>query len=111
VAPYKDHEIASLSILLLALYVLKVDNNILQLITSWLLGILILSPDLDADYSRPKNRIGVFKVLFSNFRHRGIMHNPVFWSLILLGFYHYNYTWIGIGLFGSAMVHILIDKL
>jgi uncharacterized metal-binding protein len=110
-ALYKDHEIWSLSVLLLALCALKVDIHILQLIASWLLGILILSPDLDAEYSRPKNRIGVLKVFFSNFKHRGILHNPIFWSLILLGFYHYNYTWIGIGLFGSAIVHIIIDKL
>lgn len=108
---YKIHEPVSLAFLLIALYILKVDLSILQLIGSWIFGTLILSPDLDADYSRPKNRIGVLRWLFIPFKHRGILHNPVTWACILLICFHYGYTWVGIGLFCSAMIHIMLDKL
>jgi uncharacterized metal-binding protein len=77
----------------------------------WAIGTLYLSPDLDADYSRSLNRMGNLKYLFRfTTRHRGILHNPVFWGFLFLILVFLKHAWFGAGLFGAALVHIMVDK-
>lgn len=75
----------------------------------WVIGTLYLSPDLDARYSRSKFRIGLFRYLFIFTKHRGLMHNPIFWIFICAIMGELGYWSAGLGIFGSAMVHIISD--
>lgn len=106
------HELFSFFVLLLSIAILqfyKVPHDPLLLTGSWIFGTLYLSPDLDARYSRAKNRIGVFKYLFIFAKHRQSMHKPWFWSLIALGCLLAGQGWIGAGIAGAAGTHILLD--
>ena len=106
------HEILSFGVLLVLVATLQHYNltyNLLFLAGSWIAGTLYLSPDLDAHYSRSKNRIGYFHYVFVFFKHRGILHNPVLWICIFLVCLQLKQGWIGVGLMGAAMVHIILD--
>ena len=109
----KSHELINFFILFLiipVLYYLNVDS-ILFFSFGWVIGTLYLSPDLDADYSRSLYRMGSLKYLFRfTTRHRGILHNPVFWGFLFLILVFLRHAWMGAGLFGAALVHIMVDK-
>jgi uncharacterized metal-binding protein len=85
-------------------------HNIMYFSFGWVIGTLYLSPDLDADYSRPLNRIGDLKYLFWFTKHRGTLHNPIFWGCLFLISAFLGYAWTGAGLLGAALVHIMADK-
>jgi uncharacterized metal-binding protein len=108
------HELFSFVVLVLLILGLLYFNfqfySILQLTIGWVVGTLYLSPDLDADHSRSLKRIGSFKYLFMFTRHRGVLHNPFFWVCLFLVFLHFGYGWLGTGLTGAALVHIVADR-
>jgi len=109
----KSHELINFSILFLLVPILYyLDVGGIPLFSfGWVIGTLYLSPDLDADYSRSLNRMGNLKYLFwFTTRHRGILHNPVFWSFLFLILVFLRHAWMGAGLFGAALVHIMVDK-
>jgi uncharacterized metal-binding protein len=109
---YKIHEPLSFISLLVIIAILqfyKVPFELIQLLGSWIFGTLYLSPDLDANYSMPKNRIGVLKYIFVSFKHRGIMHSPLTWGFLCYVCFYFGYGWIGAGLLGAALSHIIID--
>jgi membrane-bound metal-dependent hydrolase YbcI (DUF457 family) len=68
-----------------------------------------LSPDLDARYSQSKLRIGLFRYLFIFTKHRGFMHNPIFWMFICAIMGYFGYLGAGLGILGSGLVHIISD--
>jgi len=108
------HELISIFALVLLIATLqfcKVPYNFPFLAGAWIFGTFYLSPDLDARYSRSKNRIGYFRYAFIFFRHRGILHNPFFWIFIFLICLKLKQGWIGAGLSGQALVHIILDKI
>ena len=80
-----------------------------QVFLFWIIGTLYLSPDLDARYSRSKLRIGHFRYLFIFTKHRGFMHNPIFWIFICAIMGYFGYWGAGLGILGAAMVHIISD--
>lgn len=108
-----SHELINFFILFLlipVLYYLDVDS-VLFFSFGWVIGTLYLSPDLDADYSRSLNRMGSLRYLFRfTTRHRGILHSPVFWGFLFLILVVLKHVWMGAGLFGAALVHIMVDK-
>lgn len=70
--------------------------------------VLYLNPDSDTP-SKPSNNLGIFKYLFLPLKHRGISHNPFFWGCVGLVFGYLGFVPEAIGLFGSAMSHIVMD--
>jgi len=109
---YKIHEPISFTALLAIIAILqfyRVQFEVIQLVGSWIFGTLYLSPDLDANYSMPLNRIGYLKYAFTFCRHHGIMHSPYLWCLIFFLFGIAGHPFIGLGLFGSAIVHVGLD--
>ncbi len=67
-----------------------VVQGVCEFALMWVIGTFYLSPDLDADYSRSKNRVGGFKRLFYFFHHRGTLHNPYLWTSASIPRYIYN---------------------
>lgn len=107
------HEVVSVAALVTIIALLqfyKVSIELVPFVAAWLFGTFYLSPDLDATYSRPKNRVKGFKYLFIFTHHRGIMHNPYLWCLIFFFCGIAGYPFIGLGLMGSAIIHIMVDK-
>ena len=80
-----------------------------QVFLFWIIGTLYLSPDLDARYSQSKLRIGPFRYLFIFAKHRGFMHNPIFWIFICAIMGYFGYLGAGLGILGSGLVHIISD--
>lgn len=80
-----------------------------QLSLGWLIQTFYINNDVDANYSKSKNRIGYFKYLFIFTKHRGIMHNPLLWVVIWALSWHLGYGWFGAGIFGSSVVHCCCD--
>jgi uncharacterized metal-binding protein len=109
-----SHELINFVILFFlipTLFFLNIQGpNITYFSFGWVIGTLYLSPDLDADYSRPLNRIGNLKYLFWFTKHKGTLHNPVFWGCLFLILLFLGHAWMGAGLFGAALVHIMADK-
>ncbi len=109
-----SHELINFIILFFlipTLFFLNIQGpNITYFSFGWVIGTLYLSPDLDADYSRPLNRIGNLKYLFWFTKHKGTLHNPVFWGCLFLILLFLGHAWMGAGLFGAALVHIMADK-
>jgi uncharacterized metal-binding protein len=112
----------SISFLILFLFSLSIFNYnvyylrsplyyvpLFQFIAGWLMQTLYINNDLDAKYSRSKNRIGYFKYLFIFTKHRKTLHNPYFWIAVGEGIWILGYFWFGAGLVGSAMVHLVLD--
>lgn len=83
-----------------------------------LLHTVFISPDIDHPKSRPtKNMWIIGKITSKIFSHRGILHNPLAWTIAyaLLGYYvliNYNYEawWLTGGLI-AIYTHIGLDKL
>lgn len=109
-----SHELINFVILFLLIPIFFLfsiqGHNTIYFSFGWVIGTLYLSPDLDADYSRPLNRIGNLKYLFWFTRHRGTLHNPVLWGCLFLILAFLGHAWMGAGLFGAALVHIMADK-
>jgi uncharacterized metal-binding protein len=109
------HELFSFVLLILLILTLFYSNvqgyNITHFSIGWVIGTLYLSPDLDADYSRSLKRIGNLKYLFWFTRHRGTLHNPFFWVCLFLVFANFGFRWLGTALAGTALVHIVTDKI
>ena len=108
------HETLNIAALCIAIAILLffkvIHQGICEFTLMWIIGTFYISPDLDADYSRSKNRIGGFKYLFNFFHHRGILHNSSFWFCLFLVFLFLEHGWIGVGLMGASMVNIILDR-
>jgi len=77
-------------------------------ILDYLIGTLVLNPDLDTN-SRPRNKFGILGFIWRPFSHRGVLHNPLLY-LIIMGIFHYfNKDVYFLGITASALLHILCD--
>lgn len=76
-----------------------------------------ISPDIDHAKSKPAKMLGLLGKLTSKFKHRGITHNPLVWSVLYGGVFYYilktyNYeAWWMTGGVLAIYSHIIVDKL
>ena len=111
----RNHELISVSVLFMTSLILFKHHFyyllIGQFIAGWVLQTFYINCDLDARFSRSKNRIGFFKYLFTFTKHRGTLHSPWFWISFGEFFWIIGYPWFGAGLVGSSVVHLVLDKI
>jgi uncharacterized metal-binding protein len=92
-----------------------------ELMAFWIIGYfntVFASPDIDHPDSTPTQNMGIIGWITSRVcSHRGILHNPWFWTLlyIVVGAYtyqKYNYVawWLSGGLV-TIYVHLVLDAL
>lgn len=85
----------------------------------WLLGMfhtIFMSPDIDHKKSKPTRHMGIIgRVTSSVFTHRGILHNPYFWTVIYFGLFIYTQerfayeAWWFCGGLLAIYIHIALD--
>ena len=85
----------------------------------WIMGYfntIYASPDIDHKKSKPTQHMGAVGWITSRtFKHRGLLHNPVFWTLLyaFIGYYIYNEyayeAWLLVGGLVAVYTHLLLD--
>lgn len=86
----------------------------------WLFGFfhtVFASPDIDQPNSLPSRHMGIIGTAISKkFKHRGILHNPFFWTtfyavvgIYIYKKYDYEAWWLTGGLI-AIYVHIILDR-
>lgn len=120
---YRAHTGLSIgAISFIAAYFFQLNNYLPQeIILFWLMGVfhtIFASPDIDHPTSRPTKNIWIIgKITSKIFRHRGILHNPLAWTIgyFILGCYikvKYNYeAWWFTGGLIAIYIHIFLDKM
>lgn len=87
----------------------------------WILGMfhtVYMSPDVDHPNSQPTKNMGfIGKITSRTFKHRGLLHNPLFWTAVYLALgiyirntYGYEAWWFSGGLI-AIYTHVALDKL
>ncbi len=76
----------------------------------WKIGTYFITCDLDTK-SRSTKRLWVLGWIIDKlFKHRGLLHNPILWSMIgIIGYAEIGWPFIGI--LCPQYIHILSDKL
>lgn len=85
----------------------------------WIIGMfhtVLVSPDIDHKKSKPTRRMGLIgKITSAVFKHRGLLHNPYFWTVVYIGLhtyvssmYGYDAWWLCGGLL-AIYIHIALD--
>jgi uncharacterized metal-binding protein len=85
----------------------------------WIMGYIntiYVSPDIDHQNSTPTQHMGMVGWLTSRiFTHRGLLHNPLFWTLLyaFVGYYVYSEyayeAWFLTGGLVAIYTHLLLD--
>lgn len=75
----------------------------------WKIGTYFVTCDLDTKSRSTKRLWVVGWIIDKIFKHRGLLHNPILWSVIGI-FGYIGYGWPFIGLVIPQGVHIFTDK-
>lgn len=118
---YKWHTRINIVVLSLLSYMLIISGAAMDFcVLFWSHGMfhtVYFSPDIDHQKSTPTKKLGVIGWAISRtFKHRGMLHSPLFWAgfyfivcLIMYNSYGYNSCWMIGGLIAIYM-HILVDR-
>ena len=119
---YKWHTLISLSVVTAAAaYFISIQSypptEILLFLAMGFFNTTCASPDIDHPNSRPTKRMGPIGTITSSlFTHRGILHNPIFWTVLYFGIglvvyqkYSYEAWWLTGGLV-AIYVHVILDE-
>lgn len=119
---YKWHtRISLLAVTAFAIYFLSINAHPwVEIIFFWIVGLFnttCASPDIDHPKSRPTKHMGVVGTITSSlFTHRGLLHNPIFWTVLYIGIgfyihqkYNYEAWWLTGGLV-AIYVHVILDE-
>lgn len=90
-----------------------------EIVAFWIVGYfntVYASPDIDHKKSKPTQNLGAAGWVTSRtFKHRGLLHNPLFWTLLyaFIGYYIYNEyayeAWFLTGGLVAIYTHLLLD--
>lgn len=118
---YKWHTRISLAAVFIVALLLEFSGNYpVEEIAAFVLvgyfNTVFASPDIDHRKSRPtQNMKGVGWITSRLFTHRGLLHNPIFWTILYIGIgvfvqykYSYEVWWISGGLI-AIYTHIILD--
>ena len=119
---YKWHTRISLGLVTAATIVLLCHGTYPQqeVALFWMMGYfntVFASPDIDHPNSTPTRNMGaVGKVTSKKFKHRGLLHNPFFWTILYVAIgalvqleFYYEMWWIAGGLI-AIYTHVVLDK-
>lgn len=119
---YKWHTRISLGLVTIATIVLLYHETFphQEVALFWAMGYfntVFASPDIDHPNSTPTKHMGaVGKATSKSFKHRGLLHNPYFWTILYIAIgifvkieFSYEVWWLTGGLI-AIYTHVVLDK-
>ena len=81
---------------------------LIQISLGWIAQTLRYNNDLD--HPKYREHKGILKYIFMFTHHKGALHKVKFWIIVCVPLALLGFVWVGVGVLGSAITHIVVDK-